>query len=101
MLALAGTVTALARRRANADTDADTSTVINTGTAKTTGTAANTGAAGQAGLLFTLSAVFVLIPPAVFATFDWRYQLPQLTLIPVAAVLAVTAVRTASDGTSR
>jgi hypothetical protein len=31
--------------------------------------------------------VLVLIPPAVFATFDWRYQLPQLSLIPVAAVL--------------
>jgi hypothetical protein len=27
----------------------------------------------------------VLIPPALFATFDWRYQLPQLTLIPIAA----------------
>jgi hypothetical protein len=38
-------------------------------------------------LLFTLSAVLVLIPPAAFATFDWRYQLPQLSLIPVAAVL--------------
>ncbi len=31
--------------------------------------------------------MLVLIPPALFATFDWRYQLPQLTLIPVAAVL--------------
>jgi hypothetical protein len=38
-------------------------------------------------LLFTVGAVLVLIPPAVFATFDWRYQLPQLSLIPVAAVL--------------
>ena len=41
----------------------------------------------NAGLLFTVSAVLVLIPPALFATFDWRYQLPQLTLIPVAAVI--------------
>ena len=41
----------------------------------------------KAGLLFTASAVLVLIPPALFATFDWRYQLPQLTLIPVAAVI--------------
>jgi hypothetical protein len=41
----------------------------------------------SAGLLFTASAVLVLIPPALFATFDWRYQLPQLTLIPVAAVI--------------
>jgi 4-amino-4-deoxy-L-arabinose transferase-like glycosyltransferase len=39
------------------------------------------------GLLFTASAVLVLIPPALFATFDWRYQLPQLTLIPVAAAI--------------
>jgi Dolichyl-phosphate-mannose-protein mannosyltransferase len=38
-------------------------------------------------LLLTASAVLVLIPPAAFATFDWRYQLPQLTLIPVAAIL--------------
>jgi 4-amino-4-deoxy-L-arabinose transferase-like glycosyltransferase len=41
----------------------------------------------NAGLLFTASAVLVLVPPALFATFDWRYQLPQLTLIPVAAVI--------------
>ena len=47
----------------------------------------------DAGLLFTASAVLVLIPPAVFATFDWRYQLPQLSLIPVAAVLGVAAIR--------
>jgi Dolichyl-phosphate-mannose-protein mannosyltransferase len=44
-------------------------------------------------LLFTASAVLVLIPPAAFATFDWRYQLPQLSLIPVAAILGVHAAR--------
>ena len=44
----------------------------------------------SAALLFTASAVLALIPPALFATFDWRYQLPQLTLIPVAAVLGGT-----------
>jgi hypothetical protein len=57
-------------------------------------------------LLFTASAVLVLVPPAVFATFDWRYQLPQLTLIPVAAVLGaamiggrrLTAARTFTGG---
>jgi hypothetical protein len=43
-------------------------------------------------LLFTASAVLVLVPPAAFATFDWRYQLPQLTLIPVAAVLGLNAI---------
>jgi hypothetical protein len=43
-------------------------------------------------LLFTASAVFVLLPPAVFATFDWRYQLPQLSLIPVAAILGLNTI---------
>jgi Dolichyl-phosphate-mannose-protein mannosyltransferase len=60
-------------------------------------------------LLFTLSAVLVLIPPAAFATFDWRYQLPQLSLIPVAAVLGaamlgrgrLTAAGTFTGGTVR
>jgi 4-amino-4-deoxy-L-arabinose transferase-like glycosyltransferase len=58
----------------------------------------------NAGLLFTASAVLVLIPPALFATFDWRYQLPQLTLIPVAAVIgggllaAPRSPQNASDG---
>ncbi len=47
----------------------------------------------DADLLFTASAVLVLIPPAAFATFDWRYQLPQLSLIPVAAILGVHAAR--------
>jgi 4-amino-4-deoxy-L-arabinose transferase-like glycosyltransferase len=54
-----------------------------------------------AGWLFTASAVLVLIPPAVFATFDWRYQLPQLSLIPVAAILGLTAVPTATGGKDR
>ena len=40
-------------------------------------------------LLFTAGAVLVLLPPAVFANFDWRYQLPQLSLIPVAALLGI------------
>jgi 4-amino-4-deoxy-L-arabinose transferase-like glycosyltransferase len=46
----------------------------------------------QAGLLFTASAVLVLVPPALFATFDWRYQLPQLSLIPVAAILGLNTI---------
>ena len=48
--------------------------------------------ARDAGLLFTVGAVLVLVPPAAFATFDWRYQLPQLSLIPVAAVLGAAAI---------
>jgi len=47
----------------------------------------------RACVLFTASAIVVLIPPALFATFDWRYELPQLSLIPIAAVLATRAVR--------
>ena len=43
-------------------------------------------------LLFTVSAVTILLPPAVFGNFDWRYQLPQLSLIPVAAVLGAEAI---------
>jgi hypothetical protein len=46
----------------------------------------------QATVLFTASAIAILLPPAMFATFDWRYQLPQLSLIPVAAVLGVLAM---------
>ena len=63
------------------------------------GQARNTGkaerrdrAARHAGLLFTAGAVLVLLPPAAFATFDWRYQLPQLSLIPVAALLGAQAI---------
>ena len=55
-------------------------------------------------LLFTASAMLVLVPPALFATFDWRYQLPQLTLIPVAAALGgrlLTRPRRASGGRAR
>jgi len=43
-------------------------------------------------LLFTVSAVAIPLPPTMFATFDWRYQLPQLSLIPVAAVLGADAI---------
>lgn len=47
-----------------------------------------------ANVAFTGSAVTVLVAAAALAPFDWRYQLPQLTLIPVAAVLGVTALTT-------
>ena len=68
MLAVAGLVVSKARHRTDKDTR-------------------------RAGLLFTASAVAVLIPPAAFADFDWRYQLPQLTLIPVAALLGLRSAR--------
>jgi hypothetical protein len=31
-------------------------------------------------------------PRSWIATFDWRYELPQLSLIPIAAVLGLTAL---------
>src|SRR6516162_6629919 len=43
-------------------------------------------------LLFTLGTIFMVVPPFIIATFDWRYELPQLSLIPIAAVLGVTAL---------
>ena len=46
----------------------------------------------SADLLFTGTALAALISAAAFAPFDWRYQLPQLTLIPVAAALGVVAL---------
>jgi hypothetical protein len=42
-------------------------------------------------LLFSLGTIFIVLPPFIIATFDWRYELPQFSLIPIAAVLAVTA----------
>jgi hypothetical protein len=50
-------------------------------------------------LLFTLGTIFVIVPPFIIATFDWRYELPQLSLIPVAAVLGVMAL-SGQDGGS-
>jgi hypothetical protein len=63
------------------------------------------GAAGMAGigrarrsglrapcLLFTLGTIAAVGPPFIIAPFDWRYELPQFSLIPIAAVLAVTAL---------
>jgi len=43
-------------------------------------------------LLFTIGTIAVVEPPFIIATFDWRYELPQLSLIPIAAILAVTAL---------
>jgi len=43
-------------------------------------------------LLFSLGVIAAVEPPFLVATFDWRYELPQFSLIPVAAILAVTAL---------
>ena len=51
-------------------------------------------------LLFTIGVIAAVEPPFIIAAFDWRYQLPQLSLIPIAAVLGVTALAgRASDRT--
>ena len=55
----------------------------------------------SASLLFTGGALAAVLSAAAFAPFDWRYQLPQLTLIPVAAaagISALTAGRPAGPG---
>jgi Dolichyl-phosphate-mannose-protein mannosyltransferase len=51
-------------------------------------------------LLFAMGAIAAVVPPFLIATFDWRYELPQLSLIPIAAVLGLTAL-TGPDGTVR
>jgi hypothetical protein len=43
-------------------------------------------------LLFAVGAIAAAESPFLIATFDWRYEIPQFSLIPVAAVLAVTAL---------
>ena len=43
-------------------------------------------------LLFALGTIFMDVPPFIIATFDWRYELPQFSLIPVAAVLGLMAM---------
>jgi hypothetical protein len=63
------------------------------------------GAAGLAGigrarrsglrapcLLFTIGVIAAVEPPFIIANFDWRYELPQLSMIPIAAVLGVMAL---------
>jgi len=48
-------------------------------------------------LLFSFGTIFAIAPPYIIATFDWRYELPQLSLIPIAAVLGVTAIAGRAD----
>ena len=51
-------------------------------------------------LVFSLGVIAAVEPPFLIATFDWRYELPQFSLIPIAAVLALTALtRRAGDRT--
>ena len=59
---------------------------------------------GLASFVVTLSAVVLLVSSDAFE-FSWRYQLPATILLPLAGALGLTAVltavRTASAGTSR
>jgi hypothetical protein len=43
-------------------------------------------------LLFASAGVLVVLPADAVSLFSWRYQLPQLLLLPPAAALAVTAI---------
>jgi hypothetical protein len=43
-------------------------------------------------MLFTVGTIVVVENPFLITTFDWRYELPQLSLIPIAAMLALTAL---------
>jgi hypothetical protein len=47
--------------------------------------------AGLGGLLFTVSAVTVLLVPDVFE-YSWRYELPAVVVLPAAGVLGLSAV---------
>ncbi len=49
---------------------------------------------GLRGLCFFLAATAAaeLVPPVVMSLFSWRYQLPQLSLIPLAAAAGLTAL---------
>ena len=49
-------------------------------------------------LLFTIGAIAATVPPFIIATFDWRYELPQLSLIPIAAILGLTALGGRASG---
>jgi hypothetical protein len=58
-------------------------------------------------LLFGLTALLVTVPDAAISTFDWRYQLPQIVLAPLAGGLGIAALipraraRKADRGTTR
>jgi hypothetical protein len=51
-------------------------------------------------LLFSLGTIAMVVPPFIIATFDWRYELPQFYLIPIAAVLGVRAMTARDSDTS-
>jgi hypothetical protein len=46
----------------------------------------------NASLLFALMTLAVLLPAAAVNQFTWRYQIPQLVLLPPATALAATAL---------
>ena len=43
-------------------------------------------------LLFGLTALLITVPDVAVSTFDWRYQLPQIVLAPLAGGLGVAAL---------
>jgi hypothetical protein len=45
--------------------------------------------------LFVTAGVLVVLPADAVSLFSWRYQLPQLLLLPPAAALGVTAIHRA------
>jgi hypothetical protein len=64
--------------------------------------AAGVGPARRSGLrttalLFVLMTLAVILPPAAVNQFTWRYQIPQLVLIPPAIAAAIEAFRRRRD----
>ena len=52
-------------------------------------------------LLLMLAGVGLLLVPPVTSNFNWRYQLPALSLLPAAAALAWTSLRVRSGSRNR
>ena len=64
--------------------------------------AVGVGRARQSGLraaafLFSSSSVVLLLASVAVTVFSWRYQLPQLVLLPPAAAIGLTALTTTRD----
>jgi hypothetical protein len=48
--------------------------------------------ARRTGWLFAVTCITVLVPAALASEFSWRYQLPQLALLPTAGIAAATVL---------